>query len=305
MEHDLEVNEVSIYEIIKELWAHKFLIISITVIFSVISVLYSLSLNNIYRSEAIVTLTTESKGSDMSQYQGLAAMAGINLPTSQKEDKSKLAIANMKSREFFYLLMQEQDFLINLMAAKKFDHPNKKIIYDEEIFDINKYKWIRDFSFPQLQIPSLQEAHKYFLSDIFNINQDKETQFITLSISHLSPIFAKETLDMIIRNINETSRMKDLSESDKAMGYLELQLTKTNVLNISDSINELIEFHTYRQMKAQTSEDYLLKVIDQPYIPEYKSGPQRALICILGFLLGFITSSAYVLISSSFQRTKT
>jgi uncharacterized protein involved in exopolysaccharide biosynthesis len=304
MEHDFEVNEISVYEIIKELWSKKLLIISITTIFSIASVAYALSINNIYKSDTIVSLTTESRGSDMSQYQGLAAMAGINLPTSQKEDKSKLAIANMKSREFFDLLMQEQDFLINLMAAESFDHSSKKIIFDSEVYNIENNSWIREYSFPQLQVPSLQEAHKYFLDEIFNISQDKESKFITISISHISPVFAKETLDIIIKNINETSRRKDLSESDIAMRYLELQLTKTNILNISDSINELIEFHTYRQMKAQTNEDYLLKVIDKPYIPEYKSGPQRALICILGFILGILTLSIYILISSGIKKTE-
>ena len=105
----------------------------------------------------------------------------------------------------------------------------------------------------------------------------------------------------IIKNINDLTKSNDLEESSVAMKYLENELAKTDILNISDSINQLIEFHTYRKMKAQTSEYYLLKVIDKPHLPERKSSPNRAMICILGFILGFLISSIYIIVRKNFN----
>ena len=39
-------------------------------------------------------------------------------------------------------------------------------------------------------------------------------------------------------------------------------------------------------MLAAASEEYVFQIIDPPVAPELKSEPSRALICILGVLLG-------------------
>ena len=39
-------------------------------------------------------------------------------------------------------------------------------------------------------------------------------------------------------------------------------------------------------MLANVKDDYVLRSIEPPYIPEYKHSPDRLLICIFGFLLG-------------------
>ena len=49
-------------------------------------------------------------------------------------------------------------------------------------------------------------------------------------------------------------------------------------------------------MLAKVSEQYALTVIDPPLIPEKKSKPNRALICILGTLLGGMLSVLIILV---------
>ena len=49
-------------------------------------------------------------------------------------------------------------------------------------------------------------------------------------------------------------------------------------------------------MLADVREEYALEVIDPAVVPETKSAPDRALICILGALLGGILSVLFVLL---------
>jgi LPS O-antigen subunit length determinant protein (WzzB/FepE family) len=49
-------------------------------------------------------------------------------------------------------------------------------------------------------------------------------------------------------------------------------------------------------MLAQASPEYVYVTISAAMVPEEKSQPKRALICILGMLLGGILSVAFVLI---------
>ena len=55
---------------------------------------------------------------------------------------------------------------------------------------------------------------------------------------------------------------------------------------MKDAINKLVESQLQKQMLSKVNKEYLLKVIEPPFIPEVKSKPTRSLICILGTLFG-------------------
>ena len=49
-------------------------------------------------------------------------------------------------------------------------------------------------------------------------------------------------------------------------------------------------------MLAEVRQEYVFKTIDPAVVPEEKSKPSRALICVLGVILGGIAGVAVVLI---------
>ena len=59
---------------------------------------------------------------------------------------------------------------------------------------------------------------------------------------------------------------------------------------------ELIEEQTKTVMLANVTDEYVFQVIEPPVAPELKSEPQRALICVLGVLLGGMLALVMVLI---------
>ena len=144
-------------------------------------------------------------------------------------------------------------------------------------------------------IPSYLEAHEAYI-EMLSITQDKQTGFISINIEHISPLFAKEFLELIIRESNELLRKKDMEESTQGLEYLTSELSKTPFVEIKESINALIEVQLETQMLAQIHQDYILIEIEPPFIPEKKSKPSRALICVLGTMLGGILSVLIVLI---------
>ena len=70
-------DEIDIISLFKVLWEGKKTIILITSIIAVLSVIYSLSLSNYYRSESILVGAEPSNNSSLSQYSGLASLAGV------------------------------------------------------------------------------------------------------------------------------------------------------------------------------------------------------------------------------------
>jgi hypothetical protein len=254
-------------------------------------------LPNEYRSEAIVKLS-QQHNSDMSsltsQYGGIAAAAGIDIPGSSGEKSENLVIEIIKSRAFLKHLLSFENVLPEIMAAKKFDFKNQKTIFDKKLFISKNNEWVRKPKPPFGVIPSYLEAHELYVNELLTIYFDKKTNFITISTTHVSPIFAESLLSLIINEVNKLEREKDLHKINKKLIYLEEQLNKFEIKGIQDSIFNIIETQLEKKMVTDISDEYFIEILDSPFKPEEKSAPQRSLICILGSILGFIFSVSFV-----------
>ena len=296
--YDLISNDqIDLEELFHVFWSAKFLILQITAIFAICSVAYSLSLENYYKSESLLLTRNGSEVQGLSQYSGLAAIAGVSLPSSG-EDKAAQTIELIKSRKFVKHLLTFDNVLPSIMAAKSYDINSKELLFDKKIYDSETNTWKRAQSISRSVIPSYIEAHKVY-SEIMTISKDTGTGFITINIEHISPIFAKELLELIIEESNELLRKKDMEESKQGIEYLTSELSKTPFIEIKESINSLIEAQLETQMLTQINEDYVLKEIEPPFVPEEKSRPSRALISILGTIFGGMLSLCIVLIRNS------
>jgi len=282
-------DEIDLRELFNALWTAKKLIILITAIFAIGSVVYSLSLNDYYKSESIFLARSASGNQGLSQYSGLAAMAGITLPSSSGEDKAAQMMELIKSRKFVKHLMTFENILPSILAAKSYNNSTQELLFNQKLYESETKTWKNN------EIPSYLKAHKAYIG-MLSIAQDKKTGFISINIEHISPVFAKDFLELIIRESNELIRKKDMEESKQGLEYLTSELSKTPFVAIKESINALIEVQLETQMMAQINQDYILTEIEPPFIPEQKSKPSRSFICIAGTILGGILGVLIVLI---------
>lgn len=294
-----ENKEFGFFEIINILYKFKYSIIFVTSIFAIGSVLYALSLSNIYRSSSMLKINEDSSqssiSSTLSQYANIAGVAGLNIPSGGNSDKTQFIIETIKSRDFLEHLINIDGVKESLFASKAFDKKSNKIIFDKNIFDVNKNIWIRKPPLNKSPEPSVQEIYNEVYIKKLNIDLDKQSRFITISFDHISPIFAYEFLNLIIKEFNKVSRNKDLNESKSALNYLENASNTITQTDVKSSINTLIESQLKIQMLANARKDYLISPIDKPFIPEIKHSPNRASICIFFTMLGFFIASIFAL----------
>ena len=126
-------DEIDLKELFNVLWTAKKLIIQVTAIFAIGSVAYSLLLTNYYKSESLLLARSASDNQGLSQYSGLAAMAGVSLAPSG-EDKAAQTIELIKSREFVKHLLTFDNILPSIMAPKSYDSASKELSYDKKIY---------------------------------------------------------------------------------------------------------------------------------------------------------------------------
>ena len=291
-------DEIDIRELFYVLLAGKSIIFSTTAFLSIIAVIYSLLLPNIYQSKALLVPvnTSSSISGALGSYSSIAGLAGINLSPSSDMNNSHKAIEKISSLSFFENNILPSINLPDLMAVKNWDRKSNTLAYDNNIYNIENNAWVRDYSPPQQQIPSAQESYEIFKEEHFSLSEDRNTQFITLTVKHQSPFIAKEWTELIVSEVNNFYRLKDKSESEKAVNYLNQQILLTSLSEIKEALAQLLQEHTKKLTLIEANNFYVFDYIDPPAVMEKKSEPKRALIFIVGALLGLILSVIFVLI---------
>ena len=301
--YDAYDDEIDLRELFAILWRSKWVIVVITALFAIASVLYSLSLSNYYRANALLASASDQSGGTMAalsgQFGGLASLAGISLP-SGGSDKVALALEVMQSRQFAFSLIEDQNLILPLIAAEKWDRDRGTLIYDNEIYNTASQKWVRPAKADRPSVPTLQEAYERY-REVFNFAQDKKSGLVTISAEFYSPVLAKQWVDQIIARINQTMKEKDLAEAKKSISYLEQQIEKTPIADMQNVFYQLIEEQSKTMMLAEVRDEYVFTTIDPAVVPERKAGPKRSLICILGTMAGGMLAIFGVLLWSFFR----
>ena len=290
-------DEIDLRELFYVLLEGKWIIVSLTAFVSIIGVIYSLLLPNIYESKAMLVPVNSSSGISgaLGSYSGLAGLAGISLPSGDDEGNSAKAIQKISSLSFFENNILPNIHLPDLMAVKSWNSKTNIVAFDESIYDTSSNTWIRDYSYPQQQLPSPQESYAVFKQHL-SLSEDKKSGFITLSIKHQSPFVAKQWVELIVNEVNTFYRQKDKLESEKAVSYLNEQILMTGLSEIKQVLAQLLQEEAKKLTLIEANEYYVFDYIDPPAVMEKKSEPKRALICILSALLGGMLSILLVLI---------
>ncbi|MDC0587733.1 Wzz/FepE/Etk N-terminal domain-containing protein [Gammaproteobacteria bacterium] len=283
----------------KELFAvfvkGKWIILSITIFISMLGVVYSLSLPNIYKSEALVVSSTPTNNSNIIRnYAGLANISGISLPPQSNESNSSQAFEKIKSLSFFESNFMPNIFLPDLMAYDSWNSSLNKSIYNDSIYDSQNNSWVHKTLRKQSE-PSSQRSFNVFIAKHLEIYTDKDTNFINISVAHKNPYIAQEWNKILIDQINYYYRGKDRKEAEAASDYLSNILLETKLFEVKQVIAALLQKETQKLTLIESNEFYVYEIIDPPAVMETKSGPNRALICILIFIFGFALSSSIVL----------
>ena len=286
---------IDIRDIFSIIWNKKIFFGVVTSSVAILSILYSLSLPNIYTSQSLLapSTTDDSLSSKLGSLSSIASFGGFSMP-SGSGSKSQEAIERIKSFEFFSMQFLPNIKLENIMATKGWDSKGNSLIYDNNIFNPITKEWVRS-------TPSAQKAFKVY-KEIMSVSEDTKTSFVKISIDHHSPVIAKKWVDIITLQINESMRKIDAEASQKAISFLNTTAGSTNVQSLKEAIAKLLENQMQILMLTTSNEYYVMKIIDSPIVPEEKSKPSRALICILATLLGGTISVLLILIQHYFKK---
>ncbi len=185
---------ITLVDLAATIWRQKWLVIIITAAAAVLSVLYSLSKPNIYTATSTL-LPISGSTSALSQYAGLAAMAGVSLPGASSADPTVKIQAILNSRELATKVINELDLI-------------PKLIKEPE-----KLK----------TISPLSAALQTFQKNVFSVSVDTKTSVIKVSAKTKDPELSARIVNTAIDLLQQDLANRVLTASGKNIVVLEQQ----------------------------------------------------------------------------------
>lgn len=264
----MKEDEIDLLELIRTLLQSWKLIVFITIISTGLAVMYSLLSPEVFMAETLLAPVQDEEtgiSSSLTQFGSLAAMAGVSIPSDSSVEQ---VVATLNSRRFLRLFIEKKNLFTVLF---------------EEIWDDKKQVWLVESSDDE---PTILDAVTTFQEDVLSVVEDKKSGLITLSVSWKDSQVAAEWANDLVKQLNEQLREQAIQDSNKKVGYLEKELSKTTLTDVRDVLYNLLESEKQKAMLANVNEDFALEVIDPAIAPEQREKPQRKLIVAFGGISG-------------------
>jgi LPS O-antigen subunit length determinant protein (WzzB/FepE family) len=202
----------------------------------------------------------------------------------------------MKSWNFIESFIADNDLAVEVFAAEGWDRESNQLQIDDDIYDAETKTWlVENDNTGELGPPSSWKIFEEF-SERLAVSEDKTSGLVSVSIEYYSPQMAKQWLDMYVAAINAHMQQRQVAKVTNNINYLQAQIEKTSIAEMREVFYTIIEEQTKNKMVAEASPEYAFVAVSPSMVPEEKSQPKRALICILGTLLGGMLSVLLVLI---------
>ena len=291
-------DEIDLRELFAVLRVGKNKILAITAVFALVSVIYALSVPNQYKATALLAPAQSESGGlsgALGELGGLASLAGVNLNMGGGGD-AQIAIEIMQSWSFVETFIANNDLSVEVFAADGWSRSSNQLQINDALYDVSSKTWlVKNNITGEKGSPSSWALFQKFAEKL-SVDEDKKAGLVSVSVEYYSPQIAKDWLDLYVKAINEHMQTRQIDKVTNNINYLQAQIQKTNIAEMQEVFYTIIEEQIKNKMLAEASPDYAFLAVSPSMVPEKKSKPKRALICILGTLLGGMLSALWVLV---------
>tara|TARA_A200000113_G_scaffold63380_1_gene54482 strand:- start:4523 stop:5404 length:882 start_codon:yes stop_codon:yes gene_type:complete len=203
------------------------------------------------------------------------------------------------SRKFIINFINKNNLKPYLFAVKSYDKESKQIIFDEKKYDPNKKVWIKSKRNKKGKEPSDIKSYKAFKRQYYQVSETQEN-FVKIIIFHISPVVAKDTLDLLIKDFNNFVQEEEVQKANEIISFLSEQDTSILSLEAKNAINKILVNQNRILALTLATENIAFVPIDPPYEEERKISPSGSIILFLYLSFSLFAVYAFLLIRNKF-----
>jgi len=268
----------------------KFLFIS-SGMFSILALIYAVSLDDIYSSEALLSPAQSLQGPQPSLSAGgaIGGLVGLGIPSSSS-NKTILALQVIETKDFFKSFYEQDEFLKELSASESYNKEKGLLSFDDSKY--SEGAWIAGMK------PNLQKAHRDFM-DLLTIDHDRLDGFVRIKIDHISPYVAKKWVEKIISQLNYHVAVKEKLAAERSVEFLQKQVLNSNKVDLKLIFSSMMVKQYETIMLSEVTDEFVFEVLDKPRVPDKKSKPSRFFVIVFLSIFGAFISFLLVLFLSA------
>ncbi len=280
--------DVTLEEVLHVLRGARWLALAFVVLVTVGAGVLATALPKSYKATTVLAASSTndasgrlgSLGSIVSQFGGLASLAGVALGGD--------------SKKWEYLAVLESSAL-----TENYIRQNKllPVIYYKD-WDASASRWrVND---PK-KVPTLWKASRRF-EQLRSVTVDNRTGLVRLTITWRDPVEAATWANGLVAMTNEYLRAKAIEESEREIAYLNAQAAKTTVVEAQRAIDALLESELDKAMIARGSEEYAFRVLDPAEVPEKPSSLPRSVWVAIAFVASLLVVFLCAFLGASWRK---
>ena len=237
----------------------------------------------VYRATTLLAPATAERGADVAGFAS-SALGGLasGLGLGPRDADTEEALAVLQSREFTEGFVMSKKLMPELFASQ---------------WNAVTQSWKADVDHQ----PTPGKAYKYFDKKVRTVLQDRKTGLVTIQIDWRDRQEAAEWANELVRQLNNEMRARAITKAEASLHFLENELQTTTTVEVRDAVSRLIESQVKQRMLANVTQDYSFRVVDRAIAPDKDDPvkPQKALLIVLGPVVGFGIGIVMVLIFGS------
>jgi LPS O-antigen subunit length determinant protein (WzzB/FepE family) len=187
---------------------------------------------------------------------------------------------------------------IAILGSRKFsaefiEDRNLLPVFFADAWDSASNDWLPEV---EADRPDIRDAVRYFVDNVRSITEDRDSGLVTLAVEWTDPRLAEDWANALVQRLNDSMRQRALSEAEANVTYLQLELGKTSVVTLQQSIGRLMESELQKLMLARGNSEFAFRVVDPAQEPKVRSRPRRSLIVVLSTFVGGLIAVLLVMI---------
>ena len=334
MEEEKDIISIDFSAFFKIIWKEKVWVVLITLLFALGGVYYALTAREEFVSTGKILPEYQSKAGGLSQFAGLASLAGVDLSSAAGGGSDAVR------PDLYPDVLNSTPFFLELLKIKVRTKDNKEMLfsqfYDNFVLDNDIKEKDTKIKFPTsnqyIAISYQTENNLKDLRKRISTVYDKKTGLITVTVKLPDPVVATLITDYgmnfltnYITNYRTEKSKRDLNflaeRLDAAKGkyfnnqakkaqysdQYQLSMMKLQTADLqrerieseykisSSFYNTLLQKYEEAKLKVQ-QETPVIKVLEPPVVPNKRSEPKRAIIVLIATFLGGIFGIIFGLI---------
>ena len=296
-------DEITVRDMLVTGWRSKWIVVAVAVaVVASVTAWMKFSAAKYTATMVVAPATDAGRGGlsgVLSQYSGLASLAGIDLPTGETVSPFVEFTELLTSVTIAERLQTKHDVMQSVFD-RYWDATNKRWVAPSD--PVARLKGIvRDFFDMPPWIPPSTTALAEYLARKVSVSQVANTGMQRVEFVHKNPAFAVQLLKWMIEEGDSLIRQEAYERTSRQIKYIENKLETVVVAEHRQSLVQLLSDQEQQMMMIQVDLPYAARLVVPPNVPDDPDFPNPRLFLPLSVIGGLLLGIGLVVVIATLR----